>query len=95
MTILATLTFFCACDRCTGGNDFTALGTMPRRYVTIAAPRSVPLGTVVFVEGFGRRVVETRTRKDIDGWDIYVGNDSGAHQRAKRMGKQLRRITLP
>ena len=96
MTLTASIAFFCSCSHCVANHPLTALGTRPQRWVTISAPRSIPLGTRVFISGgIGWRTVESRTRKDIDGWDVYVGSDRGAHKRAKRLGKQTVKITIP
>lgn len=67
----------------------TASGTIPRVGVTVAAPRSVPFGTVVLVEvpGIGklRRRVEDRTARRHDGvWDVLVAS----HAEAKRFGRR-------
>jgi 3D (Asp-Asp-Asp) domain-containing protein len=56
---------------------------------TVAAPRSVPIGTVVEIQGVGRRVVADRTARRYNGrWDVYVST----HAQARRFG--LRRATV-
>jgi 3D (Asp-Asp-Asp) domain-containing protein len=90
----ATLTAYCACAICcTSADKLTAAGTIPRQGITIAAPRRVPLGTVVTIKvpGWGviRRRVEDRTRRDIDGWDMFMDD----HRQAQKFGKKKVRIT--
>lgn len=46
----ALVTAYCACSACCGpGDPVAAIGSPPRVGITIAAPRSVPLGTWVRV----------------------------------------------
>ncbi len=83
-------TAYCVCAVCCGREGgLTASGTIPRVGVTVAAPRSVPFGTVVLVEvpGIGklRRRVEDRTARRHDGvWDVLVAS----HAEAKRFGRR-------
>ena len=88
----AIITAYCACALCCGRtNQPIASGAMPRQGITIAAPRAIPLGTVVYVDGVGRRVVQDRTAKRFDGrWDLFMTN----HQDALKWGKQTRKITI-
>ena len=77
----ATLTAYCPCVHCCGvkskpaDTGITAAGTRAKQGRTIAAPRSVPLGTKVKVEGLdGVYTVEDRTAKRFDGrWDCDAG----------------------
>lgn len=54
------LTFYCHCARCNGrANQPTASGVMPTRYQTIAVnKKEIPLGTKVYIDGFGYRIAE-------------------------------------
>jgi 3D (Asp-Asp-Asp) domain-containing protein len=59
--------------------------------VTVAAPRSIPFGTVVEIEGVGRRVVQDRTSKRFDGrWDVYFED----HRKAKEFGKKKLKVKI-
>ena len=84
----ATVTAYCACPICCGkgAKGITAAGTRPKQGRTIAAPRNVPLGTRVAVEGLpGFFIVEDRTARRFDGrWDVYFER----HQDAKNFGKR-------
>ena len=84
----ATVTAYCACTICCGKNakGITAAGTRPLQGRTIAAPRSVPLGAKVRVQGLpGVFTVEDRTARRFDGrWDVYFER----HQDAKNFGKR-------
>ena len=84
----ATITAYCACPICCGkgAKGITAAGTRPVQGRTIAAPRSVPLGAKVRVQGLpGVFTVEDRTARRFDGrWDVYFER----HQDAKNFGKR-------
>jgi len=99
----ATITAYCACALCCGQpTGICADGHHPREGVTIAAPRFVPLGTLVqvrFVDagshwpaGFKLILrVQDRTARKYDGrFDIYFRN----HRDAKRFGKRRAEITI-
>jgi len=94
--LVAIVSFWCACSHCTPRPvQPTAAGVVPQRYVTVAGPRAVPLGARVYIEGIGMRRVEDRTALRFDGrWDVYVGSDKSAHQRAKSLGVQIRTVTI-
>ena len=83
-----TITAYCACSICCGpkARGITADGTRPVQGRTIAAPRSVPLGAKVRVQGLpGIFTVEDRTARRFDGrWDVYFER----HQDAKNFGKR-------
>ena len=84
----ATITAYCACPICCGkgAKGITAAGTRPVQGRTIAAPRSVPLGAKVRVQGLpGVFTVEDRTARRFDGrWDVYFER----HQDALKFGKR-------
>lgn len=54
------ITFYCACEQCSGGyGNNTATGTKCTEGRTIAVdPSVIPLGSEVFIEGFGSFVAE-------------------------------------
>lgn len=54
------LTFYCACEKCSGGyGNNTATGTKCTEGRTIAVdPKVIPLGSEVFIEGFGSFIAE-------------------------------------
>ena len=82
----ATITAYCACTICCGKNakGITAAGTRPMQGRTVAAPRNVPLGTKVLIDG-KPFTVEDRTARRFDGrWDIYFER----HQDALKFGKR-------
>ena len=88
-----TITGYCACPKCCGKNakGITAAGTRPMQGRTVAASRSIPLGTRIHIEGIGWRVVEDRTAKRFDGRvDIYFRS----HDEAKKFGKRKLQITI-
>ena len=55
----------------------TASGTWPKEGRTVAGPRNVPFGTVVWIDGIGERVVEDRTHQRYDGrYDVYMDSET-------------------
>lgn len=79
-----TVTAYCHCAVCCGeaGNP-TASGKMPKVGVTIAAPRSIPFGTKLHIQGVGVRTVQDRLPLRYDSRiDVFFGS----HQEAKRFG---------
>ena len=90
----AIVTAYCACRACCGPDaaGIAANGKAPRQGVTVAAPRRVPFGTVVWIRGVGRRVVQDRTAIRYDGrWDVYFDR----HQDAVRFGKRQIAVRQP
>ena len=58
------------------GNQ-TSFGTWPKEGRTCAGPRWIPLGTVVYIEGVGERIVEDRTHIRFNGrYDVYMDSES-------------------
>jgi hypothetical protein len=56
-----TVTAYCHCRVCTHrGDGITASGIRVREGITIAAPRSIPFGTRIWVPGAGWRTVQDR-----------------------------------
>ena len=85
-----TVTGYCACPKCCGkgAKRITAAGTRPMQGRTVAAPRNVPLGTKVLIDG-KPFTVEDRTARRFDGrWDIYFER----HQDAKNFGKRKLKV---
>jgi 3D (Asp-Asp-Asp) domain-containing protein len=96
LVLTAVLSAYCHCAACCGKRGKpTAAGVRPERYVSIAAPRWVPIGTRVHVEGLGWRTVHDRTALKWDGrFDVFVGSDKAAHRRAQRLGIRTAKITI-
>lgn len=82
---VAIITAYCACKLCCGPDavGLTASGVRPVQGVTVAAPRSVPFGTLVNIDGVGLRTVQDRMARRYDGrWDVYFER----HEDAKQFG---------
>jgi 3D (Asp-Asp-Asp) domain-containing protein len=59
--------------------------------VTVAGPRAIPFGTIVEIEGVGRRVIQDRTARRFDGrWDVFFAS----HEDAKRFGKRRLKVRI-
>lgn len=94
MTIIITnaiITAYCSCALCCGkANQPTASGKLPVQGTTIAAPRSIKLGTHVIINGH-EYIVQDRTAKRYDGrWDVYFNK----HSDAKRFGIRTNRVEV-
>jgi 3D (Asp-Asp-Asp) domain-containing protein len=87
-----TVSAYCPCALCCGeANRPAANGHMPLPGVTVAGPRWVPLGTKVYIEGIGIRVVTDRLARPFDNrFDVFVST----HHQAKAFGLQQHRITV-
>lgn len=69
-----------------------ANGHTPHINYTIAAPRNIPLGTCIRIEGFTNDfIVEDRTALRFNGrFDIYMSS----RKECLQFGKQKRKITI-
>jgi len=87
-------TAYCPCEKCCGkwalnrpdGIVYTASGAIAQEGVTIAADWSVfPVGTVVFIEGYGTRTVQDKgAAVKGNAIDIYFES----HEEALQFGRQ-------
>lgn len=102
-SFVARVTFYCnegpgGCVRCCGKwarLNRTASGVVPKRFLTCAASRKYPFGTLLEIEGIGRRVVQDRLAERYDSRvDVFVGSDPGAHKRALRLGARERKVRV-
>ena len=87
------VTAYCSCQICCGPNasNITASGNKPRQGITVAAPRSIPFGTKLYIPSIGWRTVEDRLAKKYDNRvDVYYKS----HKEAKRFGKKQLTITI-
>lgn len=84
----ATVTAYCPCAICCGvmgGTGITASGKQARQGVTVAASRSIPMGTRLRIEGVGVRVVQDRLAPRYDDRvDVFFTR----HEDAVRFGKK-------
>ena len=92
----AILTAYCHCADCCGSaGKLTTSGRSPVIGVTVAAPRSIPLGTIVTIilpdgSKLIRRVDDRMSKRFPNRWDLFVGS----HKEATRFGIQKVRILL-
>ncbi len=90
---LATVTAYCACPRCCG--DWAEVANARRDMLvsgtSIAGPRKYPLGTHVWIEGLGERIITDRPARRYDSrFDLYFTN----HQEAATFGKKTLKVKL-
>jgi 3D (Asp-Asp-Asp) domain-containing protein len=80
ITRIYTVTAYCPCAKCCGRAGMpTANGQMPAVGVTVAAPRSLPFGTRLRIEGLGERIVQDRQSKRFDDRiDVFVSDRESA-----------------
>jgi 3D (Asp-Asp-Asp) domain-containing protein len=77
----AIITAYCACRLCCGPDaaGITACGARPVQGITVAAPRSVPFGTRIWIAGVGWRTAQDRTARRYDGrYDVYFARHADA-----------------
>ena len=90
----ATVTAYCPCAICCGvmgGTGITASGRQAVQGVTVAGPRSLPLGTKVLISGLGVFTVQDRLAKRYDDrFDVFFAD----HSTAKRFGKRSLKVTV-
>lgn len=84
------LTFYCHCSQCCGKSDgITASGARVQEGVTIAVnPSEIPLGTSVYIEGFGKRIAQDTGGFGSNTIDVYVSS----HSRAYELGVQYKKV---
>jgi len=91
--ITATITAYCACKTCCGPNakGLAANGKPPIAGLTIAASRSLPFNTDIYIPNVGWRKVHDRLAKRYDKRvDVYFNN----HKEAKQFGIRQETITI-
>ena len=89
---LIVATGYCKCHLCCGAHAsrITASGARPVEGITCAASRSIPFGTVLTIEGVGRRTVQDRLAIRYDArLDVYFER----HSDAVRFGKRKLKVT--
>lgn len=90
--VTAVVTAYCACTHCCGpqAKGICANNRRPVEAQTIAASRSIALGSRVIIDGH-TYIVEDRLARKYDGrFDIYFKS----HQQAKQFGKQTKTVTI-
>lgn len=83
------------CAICCGkwsANNRTASGAKSRQGITVAASRSIPLGTRIYIESVGWRTVEDRLARRFDArCDVYFNR----HSDARNFGIKRLKVTIP
>jgi 3D (Asp-Asp-Asp) domain-containing protein len=68
-----------------------ANGNIPRPHYTVAAPRSIPLGTKVIINNHPYVVEDRLNKRFTNRWDIFV---DCSRKEALKIGKQTNNITV-
>ena len=87
------ITGYCACEICcpNTSDGITASGTKVDAQTTVAADKSIPFGTQIYIDGLGIKTVEDRGSA-VNGNHIDVYFDS--HEKAKQFGVQYLQIKI-
>ena len=90
--IVAVVTAFCSCKICCGPNakGICANGKAPVPQTTIAASRTIPLGSKVLLNGHEYRVDDRLARRYDNRFDIYFAS----HKDAKQFGIRTNKVTV-
>jgi len=85
--ILFEVSAFCRCSPiCTRrGDGITASGVRAKEGVTVAAPRSIPFGTKIRIQGVGQRIVQDRLSA---AYDHRIDLFFESHEAAVKFGKK-------
>ena len=88
------VTAYCSCSLCCGphAHNIAANGRKPVQGITVAASRSIPLGTSIHIDGMTNHfIVSDRYNKKLgDRIDIYFSS----HQAAKNFGAKHLTVTI-
>ena len=86
------ITAYCHCVKCCGKSDgITASGEKAIEGITVAMDKSIPLGTKIYIDGVGERIVQDRGGA-IKGNRIDLYFDS--HLKALNFGRQTKEVTI-
>ena len=82
--LTAIVTAYCACTNCCGPNakGITADGHKAKQGITIAAPRSLPFGAKITIDGHTYTVQDRLAVRYDNRYDIYFRS----HKKAKAFG---------
>ncbi len=90
--ITAVITAYCACKTCCGPNakGICANNKPPVEGVTIAASRSIPLGSKVWIDNHEYTVHDRLAKRYDSRFDIYFDK----HSDAKKHGIKTNKVTI-
>ena len=85
-------TAYCICTICCGphATGLTASGKRPQQGITVAAPRSIPLGTTIYISNRPFIVQDRLARRYDNRIDVFFNK----HADAKAFGKQNLHVSL-
>lgn len=86
------ITAYCPCVKCCGKNDgITASGVKAEQGVTVAMDKSIPFGTIIYIDDVGERVVQDRGGA-IKGNRIDLFFET--HQEALEFGRKTKTVII-
>lgn len=89
----ATVTAYTAVETCK--TSCTMASGKPAYIGAAACPRSIPLGTVIKIDGIGEVTCEDRTAVRVDGrFDVFFGYTQADHTRAINWGRPTKKVTI-
>ena len=91
-TILATITAYCLCNHCcpTSSHGLNAAGKRPVANRSIAASRSIPLGSRVLIQSHTYIVDDRLARRYDHRFDIFMSS----HRQALNFGIKTNTVTI-
>ena len=86
------ITAYCSCVSCCGKSDgITASGVKAVEGITVAADKSIPFGTKIYIDGIGERIVQDRGGAINENHiDLFFSD----HQSALNFGRQTREVFI-
>lgn len=91
----AVLTAYCACTVCCGKNakNICADGKKPVQGITVAASRSIPLGSKAIINGKTYIVQDRLAKRFDDRFDIFFQSHKEARIFGKKTGATVKIVT--
>lgn len=88
--IMAVVTAYCSCTKCTKGTGITANGSKPQQGITVAASRSIPFGSKAIIGGVEYTVQDRLAKRFDKRFDIYFAE----HKDARQFGIKTQQVVL-
>ena len=91
--VYADVTMYTALETCIPSECIMANGERPVENKSVACPRDIPLGTIIYIEDIGFRLCSDRTALKVNGrYDLFGGYTEKDYTNAINFGKQNKRV---